>query len=306
MAAPVTLRPRADALAAPLPPLLARAERLASTVAHGAHGRRRPGAGDEFWQFRHAMPGDPARSIDWRRSARSDATFVREMEWETSQAVTIWVDRSASMDFAEGGRAPKADRAALLGLACAILLIRGGERVALAPGEGRGPPPAAGRARLDRIAADLAGPGAGGDRGGDHGGDYEGDYGRAPQTPPPPNTRALWLSDFLGPVEPALAAMRRAADAGVRGVLCQVLDPAEEALPYEGRTVFESMGGRLRHETRKADALRGEYRGRLAERRAALRDACRRTGWVWTRHATDGSAAAALGGLYHALEGGGR
>ena len=290
MAEPILLRPRADALAAPLPPLLARAERLANTVAHGAHGRRRPGMGDEFWQFRHAMPGDPGRAIDWRRSARTDATFVREMEWETSQAVTIWVDRAASMAFGERGRPPKSDRAALLGLACAILLIRGGERVALAGG----PPPATGKARLDRIAADLeARP-------------EEGDYGTPPQTPPPPNTRTLWLSDFLGPVEPALTAMRRAADAGVRGVLCQVLDPAEEALPYEGRTVFTSMTGGLRHETNKADALRGAYRDRLAERRARLRDACRRTGWVWTRHATDASEASALIGLYSALEGGGR
>ena len=42
-------------------------------VGAGAHGLRRPGPGEEFWQYRPAQPGEPARAIDWRRSARSDA-----------------------------------------------------------------------------------------------------------------------------------------------------------------------------------------------------------------------------------------
>jgi hypothetical protein len=46
------LRHGAERLAASLPPLLADAEHLASTVMLGEHGRRRPGMGDEFWQYR--------------------------------------------------------------------------------------------------------------------------------------------------------------------------------------------------------------------------------------------------------------
>jgi uncharacterized protein (DUF58 family) len=91
------LRTRAEALGQTLPPLLAEAEMLASTVMMGEHGRRRAGLGDEFWQYRPAHQGDSARMIDWRRSARSDAHFVREREWQAAQSVTIWVDPAKSM-----------------------------------------------------------------------------------------------------------------------------------------------------------------------------------------------------------------
>ena len=48
-----------------------------------------------------------------------------------------------------------------------------------------------------------------------------------------------------------------AEEAGsVRGVLLQVLDPSEEQFPFKGRTIFESMGGTLTHETLKANDLR--------------------------------------------------
>mgnify|MGYP000285967228 FL=1 len=74
------LRQRAEGLAGPLPHLLADAEHLAQAIMLGAHGRRQSGMGDEFWQYRAATDGDASRMIDWRRSARSDAHFVREME----------------------------------------------------------------------------------------------------------------------------------------------------------------------------------------------------------------------------------
>jgi hypothetical protein len=90
------LRARAEALGQTLPPLLAEAEMLASTVMLGEHGRRRAGLGDEFWQYRPAHQGDSARMIDWRRSARSDTHFVQEREWQAAQSVTIWIDPAKS------------------------------------------------------------------------------------------------------------------------------------------------------------------------------------------------------------------
>ncbi len=126
------LRTRAEDLAGPLPPLLAAAEHLASTVMLGEHGRRRPGLGDEFWQYRPAMPGDEARMVDWRRSARSDTHFVREKEWQAAQSIVIWSDRAQSMRFASSDALPTKSLAArVLALAAAVLLIRGGERVGL-------------------------------------------------------------------------------------------------------------------------------------------------------------------------------
>ncbi len=283
------LRSRAEALGQTLPPLLAEAEMLASTVMMGEHGRRRAGLGDEFWQYRPAHQGDSARMIDWRRSARSDAHFVREREWQAAQSVTIWVDPAKSMSFTgDRSRAPKADRARLLGLALAVLLLRGGERVGLAGLAA----PRAGRAQLLRLAARLSGENAGEDYGAPV---TEGMVGHG---------RGVFLSDFLGDLSGIEAGLARAADRGVKGVLIQTLDPAEEEFPFDGRTIFESMGGTLRHETQRAGDLRTRYLARLAERKDRLAHLARAVGWHFTTHHTGAPAQSALLWAYLALEGG--
>jgi uncharacterized protein (DUF58 family) len=283
------LRSRAEALGQTLPPLLAEAEMLAATVMLGEHGRRRAGLGDEFWQYRPAHQGDSARMIDWRRSARSDAHFVREREWQAAQSVTIWVDPSKSMAFTgDKSRAPKSDRARLLGLALAVLLLRGGERVGLA-GLAQ---PRAGRTQLLRLAARLAGEEA------------SAEYG-APETEGMvSHGRAVFLSDFLGDLSGIEAGLARASDRGVKGVLIQVLDPAEEEFPFDGRTIFESMGGTMRHETQQAGELRDRYLARLAERKDRLASLGRAVGWHFTTHHTGSPAQSALLWAYAALQGG--
>src|SRR5918999_3667190 len=86
-------------LAASLPRLTLEARRIAATVVHGLHGRRRAGSGENFWQYRHFNSGEAARNVDWRRSARDDHLYVREQEWEAAHTVWIWPDRSPSMAF---------------------------------------------------------------------------------------------------------------------------------------------------------------------------------------------------------------
>ena len=112
----------------------------------------------------------------------------------------------------------------------------------------------------------------------------------------------MFVSDFLSDLAPVQAALTKAADRGVRGVLIQVLDPSEEAFPFHGRTIFQSMGGTLAHETLKAGDLRGRYLERLAERKAALADLCAATGWQYQCHHTDTAAQSALLWVWRALE----
>jgi uncharacterized protein (DUF58 family) len=283
----LSLRARAETLGQALPPLLAAAEHLSATVILGDHGRRRAGMGDEFWQYRPAHAGDSARMIDWRRSGRADSHFVQEREWQAAQSVTLWVDTSRSMAFTgDKSRPNKADRARLLALALAVLLLRGGERVGLA---GDAAPPRSGRAQVDRLALALA--------------DEAGaDYGAPVASGMVAHGRAVFLSDFLGDLSGVEQAMSRASDKGVRGALVQVLDPAEESFPFDGRTIFESMGGTLRHETLRAGDLKARYLARLAERKDRLAALCRASGWHFLTHHTGESAQAALLWLYRALE----
>jgi uncharacterized protein (DUF58 family) len=283
----LSLRARAETLGQSLPPLLAAAEHLSATVILGEHGRRRAGMGDEFWQYRPAHAGDSARMIDWRRSARADTHSVREREWQAAQSVTLWVDTARSMAFTgDKARPPKADRARLLALALAMLLLRGGERVGLA---GDAAPPRSGRGQVDRLALALADDGAA-------------DYGAPVASGMVAHGRAVFLSDFLGDLTGVEQAMARASDKGVRGALVQVLDPAEESFPFDGRTIFESMGGTLRHETLRAGDLKVRYLARLAERKDRLAALGRASGWHYLTHHTGESAQAALLWLYRAVE----
>ena len=106
--------------------------RVAATLAHGLHGRRRAGPGESFWQFRPFVAGEAASRIDWRRSARDDRLYVREREWEAAHTVWLWIDRSASMGFGSTlAQAPKVERALVLALALGDTFVEAGERVGL-------------------------------------------------------------------------------------------------------------------------------------------------------------------------------
>ena len=291
---PVGLRRDAEKVAGALPPLLAEAEQLAASVAMGFHGRRRAGHGENFWQYRQAMPGDPRSAVDWRRSGKSDQQFIREMEWEAAQSVYFWVDDALAMDYRDAERPmarTKNERASLLALALSVLLVKAGERVALMGTDAA--QPRVGRAQLNRMALAL-----GTER---EGGGARPDYGAPPADRLARGSRAVFLSDFLGDLAAFEPAFAHAADQGVRGCLVQVLDETEEIFPFDGRMIFQSMGRSTEFETQRARALREAYAARLAERRAKLTDYARHLGWRAYFHDTTAPPRAALLWLYMAV-----
>lgn len=287
--APASLRQSAEALAAPLPPLLAAAAHLAASALPGAHGRRRAGTGDEFWQFRPAA-GASGR-IDWRRSGRGDEVFVRQTEWQAARSVNLWVDGGQAMDFtSERNRATKGAHARLLAMALGLLLLRGGERVGLAHPDY---PPRAGQAQAARVAQGLSVA-------------AESAEHTAPDLSQAPiGGVALLFSDFLGDLDAVEVALGQAAQRHLRGALVQVLDPAEEGFPFDGRTRFESMSGHLSFETLRAGDLRAAYMERLAQRRDRLSQLARHAGWDFATVHTATPASVGLLWLYN-LVGGGR
>jgi uncharacterized protein (DUF58 family) len=227
------------------------------------------------------------RSIDWRRSARSDSQFVQDKEWQIAQSILMWVDQSASMSFTSlNDGTTKGSRARTLALASAILLLRGGERVGLT---GNALPPRRGEVQVAQMAALLSQ-------------DHADDFGTPDATGMVAHSRALFVSDFMGDLTGLETAMAKAADRDVRGGLVQILDPSEEAFPFDGRTIFESMSGTMRHETLKARDLRDHYLDRLAQRKDHLASLARAAGWQYNTHHTDTTAASALLWIYTALE----
>jgi uncharacterized protein (DUF58 family) len=280
------LRERAEQVGGSLPPLLVHAERVAATVAQGVHGRRRVGQGETFWQYREYQPGDPTPRIDWRRSAKSDRVFVRETEWEAAQSVWFWRDASPSMGWRSLDDLPtKRERAELLVLSLMVLLIRAGEHVSLL---GSGIAPRAGQGTLGRMAMVLEQEG-------------EGPDSLPPNTPVPRHGQVILLSDFLTPLDSLAPRLHALAERGVHGALVQVLDPAEEDLPYDGRVRFEGTEGEGEWLLSRVADVRTGYRDRLAAHTDALHAMARRTGARLLRHRTDRPPETALLAIYNAL-----
>ncbi|WP_108663404.1 DUF58 domain-containing protein [Acuticoccus kandeliae] len=277
----------AKSAAANLPDLLVEAKRVAASVAAGWHGRRRAGPGETFWQFRPFDFGEPARRIDWRRSARDDTLLVREREWEAAHTVVMWVDRTASMRVRSRlAESSKESRALVLLLALAELLGRGGERIGLADG----PPPTSRRDAADRIADAIL--------------ETEGNATARPKLYNlPRHCDVVLIGDFLDPMEEWAETFRTLAGRGARTHLVQVLDPAEEQFPFGGRTRFVDPESGLAFLVGKAEAWRTSYQDTLAAHKAALAQEARRLGSSLIVHHTDRSAAPALLALRTALAG---
>jgi uncharacterized protein (DUF58 family) len=282
----VHLRQEAELAAARLPPLMVAAERVAATVQQGVHGRRRVGMGEAFWQFRRYEAGDSIRKIDWRQSAKSDKLFIRETEWAAAQSVWLWPDPSPSMHWRSKRSLPeKRDRADLIALALSSLLVRAGERVAVL---GTGERPISGKIALDRLAQRIL-----------FRSKPAGKTGDLPAFEPLPRYGTLiFVGDLLAPLEETDRLVRRYAAAGVRGYLFHILDPAEQSLPYAGRTRFEGLEQEGHLLVKRAETVRDEYQAKMAEHQAGLADIARAVGWNYALHLTDQAPEAALLRLY--------
>jgi len=279
---------RAEALASRLPPLLVAAERVAATVAQGVHGRRRVGLGETFWQFRRYQPGDAPQMIDWRQSAKTQPVFVRENEWEAAQSVWLWRDRSGSMEYRSDKELPsKRERADLLLLAAAVLLLRGGERVALL---NSGIRPDHGKHTLHRLASLLSDPA----------GTPKAD-GLPRIEPLPRHAQVVLIGDLLSPLPEIHATVAGLTGRGVRGHLVQVVDPAEETLPFDGRVEFAGLEGEDELLVPRVEAVRTAYFERLHAHREGLAALARAAGWTFAMHRTDRPPQTALLSLWGAL-----
>ena len=276
-------------LAATMPRLILEARRVAATIIHGLHGRRRAGSGENFWQYRRFVSGEPADRVDWRRSARDDHLYVREQEWEAAHTVWLWPDRSASMQFRSSlARDSKLERALVIAFALAEVLIEGGERIGI-PGLMR---PTASRNVVERMAEAML-----------H------DTAERPSLPPAftpsPLAEVVMLSDLWSPIGDVERTIAQLSATNANGHVVQVVDPAEETFPYAGRIEFVEPEGAGAITAGRAETWRDDYAARVERHRGAIRAETDRLGWSFVIHRTDRPASELLL-MLHARLGGGR
>ena len=261
-------------LAEAMPRLILEARRIAATVIHGLHGRKRAGPGENFWQYRRFTWGEPARRVDWRRSARDDHLYVREQEWEAAHTVWVWPDRSPSMLFKSSmAQESKLDRALVVAFALAEVLVQAGERVGM-PGLMR---PTGSRNVLDKMANAII-------------------HDVTPRASLPvafaPSALAeiVVIADFWSPIAEVKKTLAQLSATGAHGHTVQIVDPAEETFPYSGRVEFIEPEGGGSITAGRAEAWKADYEARVAQHRAEIRAETDKLGWSFAIHRTDRTA----------------
>lgn len=269
-------------LAATLPRLILEARRVAATVIHGLHGRRRSGPGENFWQYRRFVSGEPAGRVDWRRSARDDHLYVREQEWEAAHTVWIWPDRSPSMAFASPqAKDTKLERTLIVSFALAEVLVEGGERVGI-PGLMR---PTSARNVIDKMAQVIV-----------H--DSSARASLPPAFSPSPLAEIVVLSDLWSPIGDVHRTIAQLSATGAHGHVVQVVDPVEETFPYSGRIEFVEPEGGESITAGRAETWRADYTLKVEKHRADIRRETDRLGWTFGIHRTDRPASELLLALH--------
>lgn len=277
---------RAQQRAVLVPDCLVEAKRIANTVISGWHGRRKRGIGENFWQFRPYSDGESLSRIDWRRSARDDHTYVRDLEWEAAHTIWLWADLSPSMMYKSAyGSVSKESRALVLMLALAEILARSGERIGC-PGIME---PVSARNAAERLAAALM---------------------HNPRSKGIPDTRMIrghsdlvLIGDFLDPAATIMDRLAPLARRGLRGHVVEIADPAEETFPYAGRTEFVDPETGEKLTAGRAETVREAYQQAYTARRDSIGESLRHLGWSFVVHRTDHLASEALVAVHMYLSG---
>ncbi len=274
---PVTLRHEAEDASVVLPALIAAAERTANAILSGEHPRKKPGAGEQFWQYRDYVPSDRPQDIDWKQSAKSDHVFIRQKEWQTAQTLHFWIHDGPGMNFASSKTlVTKAERAKTLLLALAILTTRAGEKITFLDRSIR---PGRTEHTLQKLAAHLCLP--------PH---SKSNAGPIPETDAislPQNSAAILIGDFLSDPDALYAAFKTLSGRCTVSFVLQILDPAEIDLPYSGRVLFEDPLHQAQTLIDHTGSVRQAYQERITRHIEQIRNICHSLHWGYALHTTD-------------------
>ena len=246
----------------------------------GAYQSAFKGRGMEFDEVRPYMPGDDARTLDWRVMARTGQPHTKLFREERERAVLLWVDLRSPMFFATQG-AFKSVRAAQAAALLAWSTVFHGDRLgALVFSENAHVElrPRRGKAPLLHLLQSLAGHEAW-QRGVRHDDAQASSLAlnqslsrlrRVAQ----PGSLIVLLSDFAHLDDQGrahLAQLARHCDM----IVGDIHDPIEAELPPPGRYRLSDGDDAVTLDT-DAKTLRENYRQRFAQQQIALQDLCRK------------------------------
>lgn len=232
--------------------LQARADRLAwiarAVVGEGlagAHRSRLRGTGTRFVDHRPYAVGDDLRRVDWRASARSPTVVVKQYEADRAAATALLVDVSRSMEFGtvelSGDAVLASTKSEAAAMAAAILgyrALRSSDRVSvsLVGEEVRRLPRRRGDSQLGALCEDLAMAIPATSAGAAMGQAVAAALASG-------HRRLVLLTDALDPDHGWIDQLAEARARGHGTAVIQVLDRAEQHLPYDEPSLFVDPEG---------------------------------------------------------------
>ena len=240
------MRLKAEELSNKIPSLYVKADRIANTIWEGMHNRNKDGLGDNFWQFRKYEYGDPAHLIDWKKTAKSNETFIQEKELQTLQNFVIWRDTSRSMNFRSSESIDtKLYRANLFTLTLTIILSKSGENIVL---NGLKSKLLKGGNAVNFVSNQINEK-------------VTDSYKSSPNVNEiKNNSDVILIGDFLNNIIETEKTIKELSNRGINGIIIQILDPAERFFPYKGRINFNGLEGEQNILIGKAESVRNDYK----------------------------------------------
>ena len=228
----------------------------------GIQRSRRTGVGTEFEQFRHYVPGDDPKRIDYKRLAQTGQYYVRESSTESNQHVRLLLDLSGSMNYEEAGVA-RLNYAKILLASLAYLANRQGDELSLYGLQNGAVQPLvrAGRQSFQRIIATLETARASGA--------WQNAGTRFPEFSRKQSELLILASDFLQVDEEWLNLIRGIAGPRREIVIFQVLGNEEMEFNLSGFYCFQDL--ETGHEMElQADSIRTTVRQEMTDYLAML------------------------------------
>ncbi len=287
------LRTQAEDSSVSLPTLMLKSQKIAESALHGEHARRKPGTGQNFWQFREYLPTDRPEDIDWRQSAKGDDIYIKQKEWLVTRKIFFWCAGGKSMNFGsnpEGKVFTKEENAQIICLALALLLQRSYEQIGVYGQMSTGRSELA----IERLGQYLL------ERG--HAQPEDATLPDIHSSALPRHAIFIGVGDFLSPIEEIEASFELLGKQSKNGLIIQVLDPAEIDLGFSGRVRFRGMTPKDEEIINNVSNIRESYQKRVIDHIKKVKALCLRHNWNYQLHRTDNDIADTLKAIWESVE----
>ena len=281
------MREQAERIAARIPNINLRANKIAESIWTGLHSRKKVGPGESFWQFRKYEHGDPAQLIDWRRTAKTNEIFIQERELETVQNIVLWRDTSDSMNFTSDKNIDKKiERANLIIITLSIILAKSGENISL---NGHKQKPLRGKSATDFISEEILK-------------NVKNSYKEIPDISEiKNNSHVVFIGDFLLPISKLEESFKMLSNKNIHANFVHILDPSEHTLPYKGRVNFNSLEDDTSILIGNVESVKKDFISNIESHYKNLKDLILSYSWQYLSHTTSNLPEEAIRSIYFSL-----